>query len=420
VASAAVRSLGQALQASHDQRSVKVLLRGLWQSAVATAVALVLLALMVRLRRVIHGGLSNLANRRAAKVLGGRVDLAPIVAGAVRVIVFAAFWSAVAVLLNVWFTFVLSRFPLTAPWADVLGHRALGILATTGLAALRGLPGLVAVAVMFLVARFIASFLQGVFDRVEHGTLSLPGVYPETAAATRRIVAALVWLFALAAAYPYIPGADSEAVKGLSVLVGVMLSLGSTGLVAQAMSGLALVYSRALTKGDVVRIGEVEGVVTTVGLLSTKVVTLPGEEVTFPNSVVLGGCVKNSSRLAAGQGPLVTTAVTIGYDAPWRQVHALLGGAAAGTEGVVRDPAPYVLQRALSDFYVEYQLVARLAVDPAERPRVLSDLHAHILDAFNAAGVQIMSPHYVLQPREPVLAPPEREGGGATPLERVR
>jgi small-conductance mechanosensitive channel len=422
VASAAADRLAKALRASREQRSVKVLLQGLWQSAAATAVALLLLAALVRLRRAIVKALSTVANLRAAKVLGGRVDLAPIVAGAVRGVVFAAFWSSLALLLNVWFTFVLGRFPLTAPWADVLGHRVLGILAAVGLATLGAIPGLVAVAVMFLVARSVARFLQGVFERLERGTLSIPGVYPETASATRRIVNALVWLVALAAAYPYIPGADSQAVKGLSVLVGVMLSLGSTGLVAQAMSGLALVYSRALSAGDVVRIGEVEGLVSKVGLLSTKIITLPGEEVTLPNSVVLSGAVRNATRLSEGKGPLLTTAVTIGYDAPWRQVHALLLGAAGETAGLVRDPAPYVLQRALGDFYVEYQLVVRLAADPVDRARVLSELHAHVQDAFNAAGVQIMSPHYVLQPKEPVVVPPERWDGGAPspPLQRVR
>jgi small-conductance mechanosensitive channel len=287
---------------------------------------------------------------------------------------------------------------------------------------IRAVPGLFTVAVILVVARFVAGFVQGVFERVERGTLVIRGLYPETVSATRRIVVALIWIVALAAAYPYIPGSDSEAVKGLSLLVGVMFSLGSTGLVTQAMSGLALIYSRALSAGDVVRVGDVEGVVTQVGLLSTKLVTLPGEEVTFPNSVVLNGAVRNYTRLTQGRRPLVTTSVTIGYDAPWRQVHALLVGAAAQTRGLAREPAPYVLQRALGDFYVEYQLMAQLD-DPAaaeERPRVTSELHANVQDAFNAAGVQIMSPHFVLQPKEPVLVPRDRWGDDPAPPQRQR
>jgi small-conductance mechanosensitive channel len=399
---------------------VRVLLGGLWRSGAATAVLAIALWLLVLLRRVIARALAGFANRGAARVLRGRIDVAPWVTSMVRSAVSVLFWSVALLLLDVWIVYVLGRFPLTAPWAGVLTRRVLGILATVGLATLRALPGLVAVAVIFVGARFVARFLKTVLDRVERGAVAIPGLYPETVPATRRIVVAIVWLVALAAAYPYIPGSDSAAVKGLSLLVGLMLSLGSTGLVSQSMSGLALIYSRALTVGDTVRVGDVEGVVTEVGLLSTKLVTVPGEEVTFPNSVVLGGAVRNYTRLSRGGGPLVTTTVTIGYDAPWRQVHALLVGAAAETPGVSREPAPFVLQRALGDFYVEYQLMARLDDAPEERPRVLSLLHARVQDAFNAAGVQIMSPHFAVQPRAPVVVPRERWEGEPGPPERQR
>jgi small-conductance mechanosensitive channel len=417
-AAAAVR-LAEALRAWRDQRSLKVVLHGLWQSGAATAVLALALWILVRLRRTIGRALSSLASRVAAAAVRGRIDVGPAVAAGVRSVVFVLFWTMVALLANLWVTFVLGRFPITAPWADVLADRALDILGAVGLATLRALPGLATVVVILLAARVVAGLLREVFERVERGALAIPGLYPETVPATRRIVAALLWLVALAAAYPYIPGSSSDAVKGLSLLVGVMLSLGSTGLVSQAMSGLAVVYARALAVGDTVRVGDVEGVVTEVGLLSTKLVTLPGEEVTFPNSVVIGGAVRNFTRLSRGGGPLVTTTVTIGYDAPWRQVHALLVGAAGETRGLRRDPPPFVLQRALGDFYVEYQLLARLEGDPAERPSVVSDLHAHVQDAFNAAGVQIMSPHFVLQPKEPVVVPRQRwEGEPAPPGQR--
>jgi small-conductance mechanosensitive channel len=415
VAGGAAERLGEALRASRAQRSWTVLWRGAWQSGLATlALALALLVLR-RVRRTVTPALDRLATRGAHAVGGARIDVAPALAAVSHGVVLVLFWSGVAVVVNLWVTFVLGRFPLTAPWADVLTDRALGILASIALSMLQGIPGLFTIAVIFVVARFVASFIAGIFERVERGALSIPGLYPETIPATRRIVAALVWVVALAAAYPYIPGSDSEAVKGLSLLVGVMFSLGSSGLVTQAMSGLALIYSRALSAGDVVRIGDAEGVVTQVGLLSTKLLTIPGEEVTFPNSVVLNGSVRNFTRLAGGSGPLVTTAVTIGYDAPWRQVHALLLAAAAEAEGLARDPAPFVLQRTLGDFYVEYQLVARLAADPADRPRILSVLHGKVQDAFNAAGLQIMSPHFVLQPKDPVLVPRERWGDEAAP-----
>jgi small-conductance mechanosensitive channel len=221
-----------------------------------------------------------------------------------------------------------------------------------------------------------------------------------------------VWLITIAAAYPYLPGSGSEAFKGMSLVVGLGLSLGSTGIVAQAMSGLVVIYSRALSRGDCVRIGETEGVVTEVHLLSTRLFTIQGEEVTIPNTVVVNGAVTNFGRARSGQGALVSTKVSIGYDAPWRQVHALLLQAAKETTGLRAEPAPYVLQRGLDDFYVQYELIAAVE-KPVDRPLVASALHARIQDAFNTAGVQIMSPHFVLQPRNPVLgAAPGKEGAG--------
>ncbi len=420
MAAASAERLGEALRAWRDQRSGRVLLRGLLLRAAATAILLLALAVLVRVRRAAARVLAEAATRAGVALGHGRIDVGPVLAAAVRGVLFVTFWALVALLGDLWLTYVLGRFPVTAPWADVLTGRVVSVLASVGLAMLRSIPGLVTVVVIMLIARFAARFLHGIFDRIERGTLTIAGLYAETVPATRRIAVALLWLVALAASYPYIPGSSSDAFKGLSLLVGVMLSLGSTGLVSQGMSGLAVIYSRALTVGDTVRVGEIEGVVTEVGLLSTKIATVPGEEVTVPNSVVVGGAVRNFTRLSRGAGPLVTTRATIGYDAPWRQVEALLVGAAGATPGLRREPAPFVLQRGLGDFYVEYELVAHLEAEPAERPRILSDLHARIQDAFNEAGVQIMSPHFVVQPPEPVVVPRERWEGAPPALQRRR
>jgi small-conductance mechanosensitive channel len=168
-----------------------------------------------------------------------------------------------------------------------------------------------------------------------------------------------------------------------------------------------VIYSRAMRTGDWVRIGEVEGRVKEIGMLSTKLSTVRREEVAIPNAVLVGTATTNYTSLAGVDGPLVTTAVTIGYDAPWRQVHALLEQAASRTPGVRKSPEPRVLQRGLSDYYVEYQLLAHLE-RAEDRFEVLSGLHANIQDAFNEAGVQIMSPHFVMQPSEPVIVPKEK------------
>jgi small-conductance mechanosensitive channel len=126
--------------------------------------------------------------------------------------------------------------------------------------------------------------------------------------------------------------------------------------------------------------------------------------------VLVANPIHNYSKLAGTHGTLLSTKVTIGYDAPWRQVHALLQQAAAATEGLRTTPEPRVFQRALSDFYVEYELL--FAIDkPIERIPTLSRLHAAIQDAFNEAGVQIMSPHFFAQPERPVVVPKSQWDG---------
>ena len=234
----------------------------------------------------------------------------------------------------------------------------------------------------------------------------------------------VVWLFALAMAYPYLPGAQTEAFKGLSVLVGLMISLGATSVIGQGASGLILMYTRTMRVGEYVRIGDHEGTVVEAGLFVTRIRTGLGEELTVSNSIVVGSVTKNYSRVVKGAGFVLDTTVTIGYDAPWRQVEAMLLEAARRTEGVVQEPPSRVHQTALSDFYVEYRLVT-YAVPKRSVPRalVLTALHANIQDVFNEYGVQIMSPHYLGDPAQAKVVPrkdwfpapagpPGDEGGG--------
>jgi small-conductance mechanosensitive channel len=186
-----------------------------------------------------------------------------------------------------------------------------------------------------------------------------------------------------------------------------MLSIGGSGVVGQAASGLIMIYSHVLREGEYVKIGEIEGLVTMVGIFSTKIRTANGEEVNVPNSLIGSSAAVNSSRLTEGNALVVHTTVTIGYNTPWWQVHAMLMRAAESTPGLRSAPKPLVSQTALSDFYVEYRLCAQ--VDRPEIRRIkLSALHANIQDVFNEFGVQIMSPHYVYDPLEKVWVPKEQ------------
>jgi small-conductance mechanosensitive channel len=269
------------------------------------------------------------------------------------------------------------------------------------------LPNLFTILLIVLLTRFLVRLTRRLFKAVEDGRISVPWLYAETAHSTGRIVVALLWLFALIVSYPYLPGSNSDVFKGVSVFVGLIISLGSSGIMNQVMSGLTITYSRALRLGDFVRIGDVEGTVNHLGPLSTKIMTPRHEEITIPNAIVVSHATTNYSRHAHSEGVFVPTSVTIGYDVPWRQVHALLLLAAERTAGVRPDPKPHVRQTALQDFYVEYTLLVTLE-EPHLRGPVLGALHANILDAFNEFGVQIMSPHYEKDPSGQKVVAKER------------
>jgi small-conductance mechanosensitive channel len=211
-------------------------------------------------------------------------------------------------------------------------------------------------------------------------------------------------------AYPYLPGSSTNAFKGLSVLIGLMVSIGGASVVGQALSGLILMYSRPFRIGDYIRVGEHEGTVVELGMYQTRVRTGLGDELVLPNALVLGTVTTNYSRPFVGDGSfLLHASVTIGYGTPWRQVNAMLEEAARRTPGVTGVPAPRVYQTGLADFYVHYRLVAQaMQKEPGARAQAQSLLCQNILDVFNEHGVQIMSPHYLGDPDEAKVVPPSR------------
>ncbi len=301
-----------------------------------------------------------------------------------------------------WLTYVLGLFPQTRAWSERLGDSLFALCGDMLEGIIAAMPGLVTVMLIVIITRFFIKMLAILFDRIENGQLRVQGVHAETIGATRRLLSVVIWLFALTVAYPYLPGADSDAFKGISVFFGLMVTLGSAGIMNHAMSGLVLIYSRALRPGDLVQIGDVEGMVTELNALSTKLVTRQEHEVTLPNAVVVGGRVTNLTRLAGDKGVALLTKVTIGYDTPWRQVHAMLELAARRCQLINQTEPPLVRQLNLQDWYVEYELQVRMKGDLLPAP-VKTELHGHIQDVFNEFGVQIMSPNFIAQPEQAVL-----------------
>ncbi|GLS04327.1 mechanosensitive ion channel protein MscS [Chitiniphilus shinanonensis] len=400
----------QALQAAiTDSQSFRDPMQYVWAgSRVALATVAMLLALWL-LRRM-----GSWLSQRATNLLMSTANRAPagvltVTPGSARRLVhhlgLVIFWPLLLLIGYRWLSVMLAQFPRTRIWAEQLDRYVLGFLEQAGSAVLDALPGLATAVFIVAVTRWLTRLLNVLFLRVESGQLSVKLLDPDTASTTRRLLICLTWLVALAMIYPYLPGADTDAFKGLSVMVGLMVSLGASSVVSQFASGLILIYSRSLKVGEYVQIGDHEGTVAEIGLFATKIHTNLREEVAIPNSVLVSQNVKNFSRLAGGGGVIVSVVMTIGYDTPWRQVEAMMLEGARRTAGIRNHPEPMVLQTALSDFYVEYNL--RVALDePRRRLEILDELHGHLQDVFNEYGVQIMSPNYEDDPESPKIVPP--------------
>ncbi len=375
--------------------SYRSLLLGAAYGVAATVVLALVLLLFHRFFPRLYAWLRERGGTRIRSVRIGSYEFLP-ATRLVGTLVALARWIrilATVLLLYVWLLLVLSLFPWThGISAAVIGY-ILAPLRAIGAAVLAALPDLFFLAVIGVITRYVIKLARLLFVEVAKGRIVLPGFYADWAIPTFKIVRFIILAFALTVAFPYIPGSRSEAFKGVSIFLGVLFSLGSTSAIANVVAGLSLTYMRAFNVGDRVRIGDTVGDVVSKSLLVTHLLTIKNEDVTIPNSMVLGAHIVNYSARAKQEGLILHTSVTIGYDAPWRTVHELLIGAARKTPSILPEPKPFVLQTALNDFYVTYELNAYTG-EPREMANTYSALHVNIQDSFNEAGVEIMSPHY--------------------------
>jgi small-conductance mechanosensitive channel len=417
-AASAVRDrLQQAVNEIHEKRDPRRIALGIAYSAAATVIGYLVLRATFALRRRtllrVTSIIDNWGPQQRRSVFATYVHHAR---SAALLVTLVLTWGIALVVLYLWATFVLRQFGYTRAWGERSTEWIVDLIEGIGGGILAAVPGLLTVLVIFFIARLFTRINSVLMQRIGSGELEVSWLNADTAAPTRRIGNFVIWLFALALAYPFLPGANSDALKGVSVLAGLMISLGASSVIGQVMAGLSLMYSRTLRIGEFVRVGAVDGTVTAIGMFAIKVHTGLGEEVSLPNSVVASQPLQNFSRLAQGGRFILQTAVTIGYATPWRQVHAMLLEGAHRTPGVARDPAPYVVQTALSDFYVEYRLCAHSDEHaPARRAEAISQLHAQVQDVFNENGVQIMSPHYMADPSQPQVVAPAHWSPGLAP-----
>lgn len=404
-----LRRIQQTIGEYREARSSPVLIRGAVYGLLASATLALLLWSAVRLFRWLLSWSQENVQRSVEELASKSHQLIPagpiwsVITGLLRLVRTAVYLMLVYFYLNT----VLGLFPWTRPVARILFQLVLDPLASLWTGFLDSLPSLAFLVVLWFVVRYLLRLIRTFFRAVERKRIALDGFDPDWAMPTYKIVRLAVIAFGVVIAYPYIPGSDSMAFKGVSVFAGVLLSLGSSSFIANSIAGLSMTYRAAFREGDRIRVGDVVGTVEEIKLMVTRVRTPKNECVIMPNSNILNTDVVNYSQMAKHEGLILYTEVGIGYDTPWRQVEAMLKLAAERTEGLLKDPPAFVLQKSLGDFAVIYELNVHTR-DETQMPRLYSALHANIQDVFNENAVQIMSPAYEADPEAPKIVPPEK------------
>jgi small-conductance mechanosensitive channel len=384
-----------AVEKTNYQYSIRSIVIGSLYALLATAILVAMLMAISRLFPKIVSKILSYKGTRIRTIRFQSLELFQEDRIAALLINVAKVFRIVLILLlfYIYIPLVFSFFPWTRGFAATLLQYFLLPLQKIGTALASYLPNIFYLAIIFVLTRFTIKFCRFLFTQVERKTIIIPGFFAEWADASYKIVRFLIIAFSAVVAFPYLPGADSPAFKGVSVFLGVLFSLGSTSAVANVVAGVILTYMRAFTLGDRVKISDTEGDVVEKTLLVTRVRTIKNVDITIPNAMVLGSHIVNYSSSAKDYGLILHTSVTIGYDAPWRTVHKLLIDSAKATENILELPEPFVFQKSLDDFYVSYELNA-YTEKPSIMAKIYSDLHQNIQEKFNEAGVEIMSPHY--------------------------
>ncbi len=303
--------------------------------------------------------------------------------------------------------YVLGLFPWTSKVANYTLGLFLDPVVKLGKGFLKFLPNLAFLIVIYLVTRYLLKLIRLFFVGIQEGGIRVVKFDSDWALPTFKILRLFVIVFALVIAYPYIPGSNTSAFKGISVFLGVLLSLGSSSFIANIIAGYSMTYRGAFKKGDRIQVGDMVGFVEEQKLMVTRLRSLKNEDIVIPNSTMLSSNIINFSARTKEKGLILHTSVGIGYETPWRQVDAMLKLAADRTEGLLKDPPPFVLKQSLGDFAVTYEINA-YCDDASRIPFYYTILHQNILDIFNENNVQIMTPAYEGDPETPKVVPREQ------------
>jgi small-conductance mechanosensitive channel len=310
----------------------------------------------------------------------------------------------IIIITAIFIEYILGIFPWTNSVAVSVLELFLKPLKTIGKGILNFIPSLAFLIVIFFITRYFLKLIKLLFTGIDQGAIDLKDFHPSWAMPTFRIMRVFIIAFALVVAYPYIPGSESNAFKGVTVFIGIIFSLGSSSFIGNIIAGYSMTYRLAFKKGDLIQVDDQIGFVEEQKILVTRLRSHKNEEIVIPNSILQNSKIINFSAREKDQRLILHTIVGIGYETPWRQVDAMLKRAADRTEGLLKDPPPFVLKDSLGDFAVNYELNV-FCGDVNNIKSHYSKLHQNILDVFNENNVQIMTPAYEYDPEMPKVVP---------------
>lgn len=401
-----LKKIASAVEAYRAERSPEQLARnavlaGAWTLLLVVALFILFRSLrwiVVRIERRYHSAIEHIESGTFRLISAGSIWLA--IRFTIR---FLTLFAALA-LFYAYLHIVLDFFPWTRGLSANLRALTVAPLLVLANELVAAIPRLLIIFVIIVVARHIIRLARFFFSAIENGTIKFSGFEAEWSKPTYNIVRVLIIAFAAMVSYPYIPGSQSAAFKGISIFLGVLFSLGSSSLLANIIAGYTMAYRRAFHVGDRIQVGDLMGDVAQIGLMVTHLSSIKNEELVVPNSLILNSNVINYTSLARERGLILHTTVGIGYETPWRQVEAMLLMAAQRTTGLLREPPPFVLQQSLGDYAVTYQLNV-FCDKPGEMFKLYTELHRNVLDVFNEYNVQIMTPSYIADPPQPKVVP---------------
>lgn len=395
LAKATKANIAQAIELHRDSRSSSSLLKAALFTLLATVILVFFVVTVSRLHNYLEKRLLGLAEIYEKKQSAKLLQVIPVfrLNRFILTTVDALKYFALFFCFYFYVPLVLSFFPWTAKYAPKVVGFVIDPFIKVLSICLDYAPNIFNIVAILLVTRLIVRVVKAFFDEIAVGSIKFQNFHCDWAQPTYLLVKILIYALALVMVFPYLPGSSSPAFQGLSVFFGVLVSFGSGSSIANVISGIVITYMRPFKIGDRVRIADTQGDVIEKNFLVTRIRTIKNVDISIPNSMVLGSHIVNYSSTADDRGLILNTTVTIGYDAPWRDVHRLLMTAADNTPLIEKAPKPFVLQTALNDFYVSYELNATTRHSHG-MAQIYSDLHQNIQDAFNQAGVEIMSPHY--------------------------